>query len=386
MSINHGIALQKVSSQKLTAPEDESSWQTVIQSNLPDTSSELSKLLVWSTAKIDSLKNCLQHLDRLDNLGTTHSALQKEARYTAEVIIRIELKLGTLIAQIPKATSYNNVSGKEKIETQNVIGNDLGESNDEKHQKKSDQIKSLGLSQKQAETFQKMAKYKTVVEQTIEEFRDKGKIITRSSVLKKIKSLQVSETQTQYTLNETPKIIKGNITDFQPELRYKLIITVPNTSVAMSASKWLTRLLSNMSDDGCAYIFVDNEPEILKSHLNAKAPDEIIIVKIKSENIASDKIYKHKHKFCLFYHGTTSELSLSGNNNNAIQNVENMSDSAEIFIQQATTKDDIVFDPFIGNGDLLLTATKLGRKAYGLVQDDFNLTNACANGCELIAQ
>lgn len=385
MPINHEMALQKVSSQKLTAPEDESSWQTVIESKLPDTSSELSKLLVWSTAKIDSLKNCLQHLDRLDNLGTTYSALQKEARYTAEVIIRIELKLGTLIAQIPKATSYNNVSGKEKTETQNVSDDDLGESNDEKHQKKSDQIKSLGLSQKQAETFQKMAKNKNVVEQAIEEFRDKEKIITRSSVLKKIKSLQVNETHTQYILNEPPKIIKGNIINFQPELKYKLIITVPPTSVAMSANEWLPNLLNNMSDDGCAYIFVDNTPEILNSYLNAKNPDEIIIVKIKSENIDSDKIYKHKHKFCLFYHGATSKLSLSGNNN-AIQNVENMSDSAEIFIQQATTKDDIVFDPFASNGDLILTATKLGRKAYGLVQEYFNLTNACENGCEVIAQ
>lgn len=385
MPINHEMALQKVSSQKLTAPEDESSWQTVIESKLPDTSSELSKLLIWSTAKIDSLKNCLQHLDRLDNLGTTYSALQKEARYTAEVIIRIELKLGTLIAQIPKATSYNNVSGKEKTETQNVSDDDLGESNDEKHQKKSDQIKSLSLSQKQAETFQKMAKNKNVVEQAIEEFRDKEKIITRSSVLKKIKSLQVNETHTQYILNEPPKIIKGNIINFQHELKYKLIITVPPTSVAMSANEWLPNLLNNMSDDGCAYIFVDNTPEILNSYLNAKNPDEIIIVKIKSENIDSDKIYKHKHKFCLFYHGATSKLSLSGNNN-AIQNVENMSDSAEIFIQQATTKDDIVFDPFASNGDLILTATKLGRKAYGLVQEYFNLTNACENGCEVIAQ
>lgn len=385
MSINHGMALQTVSNQNMIAPADESSWQTVIQSNLPDTSSELSKLLVWSTAKIDYLKNCLQHLDRLDNLGTTYSALKKEARYTEEVIIRIELKLGTLIAQIPKATSYNNVSGKEKTETQNVSGNDLGESNDEKHQKKSDQIKNLGLSQKQAEIFQKMAKHKTVVEQIIEEFRDKEKIITRSSVLKKIKSLQSSENQNQYTLNETPKIIKGNIADFQPESKYKLIITVPPTSVALSANEWMPHLLSNISDEGCAYIFVDNTPEILKSYLNAKTPDEIIIVKIKSEHIASDKIYKHKHKFCLFYHGTTSELSLSGNNN-AIQNVENMSDVAETFIQQATTKDDIVFDPFASNGDLLLTATKLGRKAYGLVQEDFHITNACANGCELIAQ
>ena len=386
MSINHGMALQTVSNQNLIAPADESSWQTVIQNNLPDTSSELTKLLLWSTAKINSLKNCLQHLDKLDNLGTTYSALQKEARYTAEVIIRIELKLGTLIAQIPKATSYNNVSGKEKTETQNVSGDDLGESNDEKHQKKSDQIKSLGLSQRQAETFQKMAKHKTVVEQTIEEFRDKEKIITRSSVLKKIKSLQANETHTQYILNESPKIIKGNIIDFQPESKYKLIITVPTTSVAMSANEWLPHLLSNMNGDGCAYIFVDNAPEILKSYLNAKTPDEIIIVKIKSENIDSNKIYKHKHKFCLFYHGANSELNLSGNSSNAIQNVENMPDVAKIFIQQTTAKDDIVFDPFAGNGDLLLTATKLGRKAYGLVQEDFNLTNACANGCELIAQ
>lgn len=80
MSINHGMALQTVSNQNLIAPADESSWQTVIQNNLPDTSSELTKLLLWSTAKINSLKNCLQHLDKLDNLGTTYSALQKEAR------------------------------------------------------------------------------------------------------------------------------------------------------------------------------------------------------------------------------------------------------------------------------------------------------------------
>ena len=31
-----------------------------------------------------------------------------------------------------------------------------------------------------------------------------------------------------------------------------------------------------MSDDGCAYIFVDNAPEILKTYLNAQTPDEII--------------------------------------------------------------------------------------------------------------
>lgn len=74
------MALQTVSNQNLIAPADESSWQTVIQNNLPDTSSELTKLLLWSTAKINSLKNCLQHLDKLDNLGTTYSALQKEAR------------------------------------------------------------------------------------------------------------------------------------------------------------------------------------------------------------------------------------------------------------------------------------------------------------------
>ena len=80
---------------------------------------------------------------------------------------------------------------------------------------------------------------------------------------------------------------------------------------------------------------------------------------------------------CLFYSENKTKLNLSGSNRNAIQNADNLADAVAVFIQQATNKDDIVFDPLADNDELLLVAKKLGRKAYGLKQEDLPLITGC---------
>ena len=117
---------------------------------------------------MDALQNCVQHLETSNELNDAYTNLQIAHRYISESIIHAEIKLGKFIEQIPKATSQNNLSGKSK--TQNVPDDDLGVKNNSITSKK-EQIKKLGISPKQAETFQKMFKYQNIAEQAIENFR-----------------------------------------------------------------------------------------------------------------------------------------------------------------------------------------------------------------------
>ena len=383
MSMNHCTALQLSSNQRITIPEDESCWQFSIQSQLPDTSDELTKLIVMCKSQMDALQNCVQHLETADELNYTYLKLQTEYRYISEAVIHAEIKLGKFIAQIPKATSQNNIGGKSK--TQNVPDEDLGAKNNSITSKK-EQIKKLGISPKQAETFQKMFKYQNIAEQAIEEFRENKKSINRSYVLKKIKQFQSEEHQQQYSNKESPQIIKGSIVNCNIEPNFQMIITAPpslGSKFFISPREWLLKILNY--NIGGIYIFIEDSPTELKAYFDVKLPDEILVLKIKDSVSSSEKLYQHRHKFCLFYQCDKDMKLNSSNNRNAIQTVTSLTQAAEIFIKQATNENDTVFDPFAGKGDVLLTATQIGRKAYGLEQDEDNIRIACEKGCKQLS-
>lgn len=380
MSMNHCTALQLSSNQRITIPENESCWQSSIQSQLHHTPDELTKLIVVCKSQMDALQNCVQHLETADELNDTYLKLQTEYRYISEAVIQAEIKLGKFIAQMPKATSQNNISGKSK--TQNVPDDDLGANNNSIPSKK-EQIKRLGISPKQAETFQKMFKYQKVAEQAIEESRESKKSINRSYILKKIRQFQSEEHQQQYSNKESPHIIKGSIVNCNIEPNFQMIITAPpslGSKFFLPPKEWLPKIL-NCNANGI-YIFVEDSPTELKAYLDIKLPDEILVIKIKDSGNSSDKMYQHNHKFCLFYKGNRNLKLNFGNNRNAIQTVTNLTQAAEIFIKQAANENDTIFDPFPGEGDFILAATQIGRNAYGLEQDEDNIRIACEKGCK----
>ena len=381
--MNHCTALQLSSNQRITIPEDESCWQSYIQTQLPDTPDELTKLIVVCKSQMDALQNCVQHLETADELNDTYLKLQTEYRYISEAVIQAEIKLGKFIAQMPKATSQNNISGKSK--TQNVPADDLGANNNFIPSKK-EQIKKLGISPKQAETFQKMFKYQNIAEQAIEDSRESKKSINRSYVLKKIKQFQSEEHQQQYLHQESPQIIEGSIVNCNIEPNFQMIITAPPSLGSKSfipPREWLLKILN--CNTGGIYIFIDDSPTELKSYFDVKLPDEILVIKIKNADNSSDKMYQHHHKFCLFYKCNKNLKLNFGNNRNAIQTVVNLTQAAEIFIKQATNENDTVFDLFAGKGDFILAATQIGRNAYGLEQDEDNIRIACEKGCKQLS-
>lgn len=87
MSMNHCTALQLSSNQRITIPENESCWQSSIQSQLPHTPDELTKLIVVCKSQMDALQNCVQHLETADELNDTYLKLQTEYKYISEAVI-----------------------------------------------------------------------------------------------------------------------------------------------------------------------------------------------------------------------------------------------------------------------------------------------------------
>lgn len=88
----------------------------------------------------------------------------QEAQAISEAVLDAEVRIGQLMAEVPKATSQNNISGKKKINTQNDIAVDLGKK--ERLEKpsevitpnaqktKSEIIKESGFTPKQVQRFQ----------------------------------------------------------------------------------------------------------------------------------------------------------------------------------------------------------------------------------------
>ena len=96
--MNHCTALQLSSNQRIIIPEDENCWQSSIQSQLPDTPNELTKIIVICKSQMDALQNCIQHLETADELNDTYIKLQIEYRYISEAVIQAEIKFGKFIA------------------------------------------------------------------------------------------------------------------------------------------------------------------------------------------------------------------------------------------------------------------------------------------------
>ena len=66
----------------------------------------------------------------------------------------------------------------------------------------------------------------------------------------------------------------------------------------------------------------------------------------------------------------------------AIQLGSNIIEIAENFIKHSTNKGDMVFDPFAGEGKFIISATKLGRQAFGFESDNEKIDIAVQKGCE----
>ena len=207
---------------------------------------------------------------------------------------------------------------------------------------------------------------------------------------------------------EKPTLFVGDGIGFVPDEPYKLLLTDPPYStdvddVAAFAESWLPNALRHVRRDGFAYVFIGAYPDELKAYLNVATPENISLCQVlvwtyrnTLGNNPRDR-YKLNWQACLFYRGVdapdldcplTSEQwavqdinAPDGRLGNRYHSWQKPDEIAERFIRHSTQASDTVFDPFACTGTFLITAAKLGRKAYGFEIDAATAGIAFERGC-----
>ena len=386
------------------------------EKQLPDNITDLSKFALVGREKLAAVK---AEINAIQKIGLANDVLEqkrREAQESAELVTLSEVRVGEMLREIPKASGGDRKSDNFK----NVNNVDFEPQTIEpKQPTKTEVIKSAGIAPKTAERFQQMAAHKDIVVKAIQEAREKNDIVSRSTVLNKIKLEEKKETirQAENKIAEQvkedykPTVVIGDSITLENHNKYDLLLTDPPYSTDVDnindfVNSWLYNALNKVKSTGFAYIFIGAYPEEVKAYLSAETPKHIelcqqLIWTYKNTlgNNPKDR-YKQNYQICLFYRGVDAPLLNCPLTNEqwAVQEInapdgrqgdryhawQKPIEIAERFIRHSTTQGQTVFDPFCCTGTFLLAAAKLGRKAEGVEINKNNALIAKNRGCIII--
>lgn len=143
-------------------------------SNLPTTIEDLSKYVLVGEARLKVVRAAMQLITKVEVAQGVYEQKLKEAQEMAEAVLDAKVKLGELMAKVPKATPNNNPFHENDTAVDFV-------------KPKAEVIRDAGFTPKQVERFQTIAAHPEAVEQAKAEAREKGDVVSQNQVLNKIK-------------------------------------------------------------------------------------------------------------------------------------------------------------------------------------------------------
>ena len=284
---------------------------------LPANIEDLSKFVLIGREKLVAVRAEIRAIEKVGLAQAVREQKLKEAQAISEAVLDAEVRIGQLMRDVPKATANNPTGRNQHTLGQNDSGVDLTSI-----KPKSSVIRETGFTPKQAERFQQLAAHPEIVEQAKAEARENEDIVSRSSVLKKIKAQKKAEQierakvdiSSQETSNNTAKLNIGDGIGYIPEAPYDLLLTDPPYSTDVDdidkfAQLWLPNALEHVKTTGSAYVFIGAYPDELRAYLNVKIPahmtmKQVLVWTYKNTlgNNPKDR-YKQNYQACLFYRG-----------------------------------------------------------------------------------
>lgn len=144
----------------------------VYAQQLPDTLEDLSKFVLVGREKLVSVRAEIRAINRIHLAEEVRNQKREEAQMLSEAVLDAEVRLGDLLKMIPKAGGGDRRSNDFKKGTAVHF-----------ERPKSEVIKDLGLSEKQAQRFETLADNKDLVEQVKQEARENDDLPTRTRVI-----------------------------------------------------------------------------------------------------------------------------------------------------------------------------------------------------------
>lgn len=374
-----------------------------VKTGLPTQISELNNFISVGNERVKAYRAELQAMQKIGAAAELIEETLKSAQDAGELVLDAQVRAGEIILAMPTAQGQRTdlqlmCDGAQKLKTKKEL------------------IEEAGFSPKQAITLQALADNKDLVEQAKADARAKDSIVTKESVLRKVKDkkkkAEILEAEQaiaeQVTEEYKPIIYIEDSVGFIPTEKYDLLLTDPPYSTHVDNIKefvesWLYNALNNVKATGFAYVFIGAYPEELKAYLNAKIPEHIelcqqLIWTYKNTlgNNPNDR-YKLNYQVCLFYRGVDApdlncplteeqwavqEINApDGRQGDRYHEWQKPMEIAERFIRHSTEPGMTVFDPFACTGTFLLAAAKLGRKSYGFEINPEHAAIAFERGC-----
>lgn len=378
---------------------------TTQNTQLPATMDDLAKFVLIGRDRMAAVRAEITAINRLGLAQEVREQKLAEAQQISEVVLDAEVKLGQLIAAMPKS-----VGGRPSSETGNTDVTSF-------QKPKEQALREIGFDKMQANRLETLAKHPEIVAQAKAEAREQDDIVSRSFVLEKIKAKEKAEqiaqakesiaSQAKQTDNR-PIIHLTDSRTFNVGEKYDLLLTDPPYSTDVPdldafIDSWLFKALGGVKDTGFAYVFIGAYPNELKAYLNAKIPDHLTLEQVlvwayknTLGNNPKDR-YKQNYQACLFFRGinassldcplTTEQWAVQeinapdGRQGDRYHAWQKPMEIAERFIRHTTKQGDLVYDPFACTGTFILAASKLGRRGIGCEIDGDNAQIAMNRGC-----
>lgn len=148
---------------------------TLSNKQLPANIGDLAKFVLVGREKLVAVRAEIRAIDKVGLAEEVRRQKLEEAQAISEAVLDAEVRLGELMAKIPKATNGGaNQYGAKSTTVSNK-------------QTKAEIIEQAGFTQKQAERFQTLAAHPEIVEQAKAEARENDDVVSRSLALNMIK-------------------------------------------------------------------------------------------------------------------------------------------------------------------------------------------------------
>ena len=150
---------------------------TVVQHNLPATVDDLAKFVLVGREKLVAVRAEIRAIDKVGLAQEVRAQKLQEAQAISEAVLDAEVKIGELMAKVPKANNggANQYQAKATPRSQ-------------EQKTKAEVIREAGFTPKQVQRFQILAAHPEIVEQAKAEARENDDIVSRSLVLNMVKA------------------------------------------------------------------------------------------------------------------------------------------------------------------------------------------------------
>ena len=354
----------------------------VAQNNLPTALEDLSKFVMFGEEKIKAVRAALTAVSKLKFPREVYELKLREAQELTEQVALAKIELGKRINELPTA------QGARTDLTQPV------DTPVEKLKPKSAAVAELGLTQKQAERFQLMAKNPDAVQAAIAKARGNDDVVSQAQILNEIKHVKKNQRQAEtrerkaYTPpTELPadscKLFRADIRDGLPEIAdnsVDFIITdppYPKDFLPLYAD--LSKLAARVLKDGGSLIcmagqsYLPDVIQLLATELNYHWCLCYLTPGGQSAQLFQRRVNTFWKPLLWFVKGSYSgdwagDVLKSDTNDNDKrfhewgQSLSGMKNIVERF----TNPGDVILDPFLGGGSTGVVAATCKRKFIGV--------------------